>query len=1071
MPIPDFQSLMLPLLKLTANGSEHRFADVVEGLSAEFQLSGEDRSVLLRSGQTRMYNRVGWAKTYLVKAGLLRIVGIGRFELTERGRELLRNPPPTINVAFLTSNFAEMADFRQTKQKTEDVSEEPSAVFDAGARQWILRSEVASRIADEFQRSFPNDEVRRDSLQFLAAVIESADEERGDAWFIRETDYGFRLMTGRLLACEVRRSRIRVAIVGPLSDEIRNLIGSEAADDFEFKQVVGGVIISFPSENAKLALEALKDKFSEFVSSSLSRVRQAVNLSEHDPEAVEYIASVIERELPQPLPAILEPEPEDAENEINDEIPEMHSPEIRGRAPIFEVGQRAIASLIEDIDRGTIALPDLQRKFVWEDTKVRDLLDSLFVGFPVGTLVFWHTSDEKDARALGKLKAGQRASTLVIDGQQRLTSLYAIMKGIEVTGKDGTARKINIAFRPRDGRFEVADAAIRNDPEYLPDITELWKGLRPKPQIRRDLLDALRDRGRVIDVSYEEAAERNLDRASSMNEYRFPTVEIRKASFANERELDEEDIADIFVRLNNQGTRLGQADFVLTLLSVFHGELRERIEDHAKVMSKASDVEIDAQQLLRVICGVGFGRAKMSAVYKYLRGVDSTTRDSDTEKRAFLLEQLDVAADDCLNPTPWRDFLLRVQHAGYVNSNLVSAKNAIVNAYALYVRGLRVKVPRSKLDELVSRWVFGSLLTSRYSAASETRFDEDLMRVSELSDGDTEKFLSVLDEALAEALTGDYWTGTLISALGTHTRRAPVALAFKAAQVVLGGRALFSDQRLNDFFSAAGKTGRSSSEAHHLFPVAWLKSIGVRDRKTVNQLANFADVGWHANGSIGSQSPSQYVPKLRTRLNLDDDQWGRMCAEHALPVGWETMDYDSFLKERRTRMADIIHVAYRKLGGEAESSPLSPPWFLPGSEEVWRSIGEVERTLRRLVRETYEMKFGFTAAEQITQSLTDVERVNLLRALRARPADADPLTVVDYLYLGQLAGLLFASSVWNDVKTAVKAPPDFKKRFQSLIDVISPVRNEIAHVREVSRERLLRANLACTDLTGLLRPE
>jgi len=139
-------------------------------------------------------------------------------------------------------------------------------------------------------------------------------------------------------------------------------------------------------------------------------------------------------------------------------------PSVRGRAPIFETGQRSIASLTSDIEREVIALPDLQRPFVWEDTKVWDLLDSLFVGFPVGTLVFWHTSNDKDARALGAERPGLRATSLVIDGQQRLTSLYAVMRGVDVVGKDGAKRKIPIAFRPRDGRFDVADTAIRNDP-------------------------------------------------------------------------------------------------------------------------------------------------------------------------------------------------------------------------------------------------------------------------------------------------------------------------------------------------------------------------------------------------------------------------------------------------------------------------------------------------------------------------------------------------------------------------------------------------------------------------------
>jgi hypothetical protein len=97
------------------------------------------------------------------------------------------------------------------------------------------------------------------------------------------------------------------------------------------------------------------------------------------------------------------------------------------------------------------------------------------------------------------------------------------MKGKQVVGKDGDMRKITIAFRPRDGRFEVADAAIRKDPEFLPDVTDLWNGPRPKPQIRRDLMNALRDKGRIVDEHYEDAVESNLDRAYSIVDYSFPT--------------------------------------------------------------------------------------------------------------------------------------------------------------------------------------------------------------------------------------------------------------------------------------------------------------------------------------------------------------------------------------------------------------------------------------------------------------------------------------------------------------------------------------------------------------------
>ena len=160
------------------------------------------------------------------------------------------------------------------------------------------------------------------------------------------------------------------------------------------------------------------------------------------------------------------------------------------------------------------------------------------------------------------------------------------MRGVDVIGKEGGIRKITIAFRPRDGRFEVADAAIRNDPEFLANATEIWDGRRLPFVIGRDLIRALRDKGRIVDDQYEGAVQHNLGRAQAIREYKFPTVEIRKASSPQDQEVRDEDVAEIFVRINNQGTRLGQADFVLTLLSVYHGELRDRIEDRSRAMSQ-----------------------------------------------------------------------------------------------------------------------------------------------------------------------------------------------------------------------------------------------------------------------------------------------------------------------------------------------------------------------------------------------------------------------------------------------------------------------------------------------------
>ncbi|MGH2360222.1 MAG: winged helix-turn-helix domain-containing protein, partial [bacterium] len=430
MAVPDFQSLMLPLLKLVGDGQQHTIAEAVERLAQECQLSDDDRTQLLRSGQTRLYNRVGWTTTYLKKAGLLRAVGPGRFQLTERGHDVLASRPAAIDVAFLESRFPEMSEFRKAGSRDEVVGEEPPATFNAADGTWSHRAGVEERVRDTLEQSIPNEAIRRAALNFLALAIENADEERGSGWYVRETEHGLRLMTGRLLACEVTRSKLRVSVIGPIGDDIRGSLGAESDKDEEFKKVPGR-LLSFPVEHAAEALDLLRDGLNSFVDVAMARVRRPVSLEDHNPEAVAYIARVVGRELPQPVVETQDSEQlEDASDE--DEVGASREPRVRGRPPIFEHGQRSIASLMSDIEREEIALPDLQRPFVWEDTKVRDLLDSLFLGFPVGTLVLWHTSNVRDARVLGAERPGLRATTLVIDGQQRLTSLYAVLRGVDV---------------------------------------------------------------------------------------------------------------------------------------------------------------------------------------------------------------------------------------------------------------------------------------------------------------------------------------------------------------------------------------------------------------------------------------------------------------------------------------------------------------------------------------------------------------------------------------------------------------------------------------------------------------
>lgn len=135
-----------------------------------------------------------------------------------------------------------------------------------------------------------------------------------------------------------------------------------------------------------------------------------------------------------------------------------------------------LGALIKFVTLGEIGLPDIQRPFVWKNRKVRDLFDSMYKGYPVGYLLFWQNGLAADTRTIGTDVKQKPPRLVIVDGQQRLTSLYAVIKGIPVVRENYETEKISIAFNPLEEKFEVADAAIRRDKSYIPDISTLWAG-------------------------------------------------------------------------------------------------------------------------------------------------------------------------------------------------------------------------------------------------------------------------------------------------------------------------------------------------------------------------------------------------------------------------------------------------------------------------------------------------------------------------------------------------------------------------------------------------------------------
>jgi hypothetical protein len=573
-----------------------------------------------------------------------------------------------------------------------------------------------------------------------------------------------------------------------------------------------------------------------------------------------------------------------------------------------------LAGLLHYLDIGDIGLPDIQRPFVWSNAKVRDLFDSMYRGFPVGYFLFWENAQANGAKQIG-VGGKQHAvpSRLIVDGQQRLTSLYAVFRGKKVLDDDYRERLIEIAFRPRDGRFEVADAAIRKDPEWIPNISDLWASGKSSYQMVKGFLSSLQAKT-PLSENEEEHISHNLDRLFDLQKFPFTALEIAST-------VDEEQVADIFVRINSEGVKLTQADFILTLLSVFWDTGRADLEEFCRLSrqppapnTNASPfnhfIEPDPDQLLRVSVALGFERGRLKSVYQVLRGKDLDTGVFSVERRDAQFKILQDTQTHVLNLTHWHQFLSALIGAGFRSGEMISSQNALLYAYAFYLIGrLKYKAPEHKLQKAIGRWFFFASLTGRYTSSPETVMDGDLNRLKNLNSGDA--FLSILDSLMENELTNDFWATTLPAALESSSARNPELFAFIAAQNRLGAPVLFSHKKISDLIDPALRTKKKSLERHHLFPRGWLEKSGETDLKVINQMANYALLEWPENISISDDPPSKYVDEIRFRF--EDPEWRRMNELHALPEGWETMSYDAFLRARRVLMASVIRQGYETL--------------------------------------------------------------------------------------------------------------------------------------------------------------
>ena len=599
----------------------------------------------------------------------------------------------------------------------------------------------------------------------------------------------------------------------------------------------------------------------------------------------------------------------------------------------YNASNVSLEQILGYIKSGEIAIPEIQRPFVWKPRQVRDLIDSLYMGYPTGYLIISQSPNMK-------LKDGSQSAgkKIMIDGQQRVTALMTSIVGMEVIGGDFKKRRIKISFNPQatgedEEIFKVQDNAILKDKKWIADIAEIFK-----PDF---------DQWGFVNEYCKINPGIN---GSQMNKVLMRLLDIKNRQIgviSLDKDLNIDEVTEIFIRINSQGAKLNQADFAMSKIAAnteYEGNaLRKAIDyfshlavepdwysdmtkDAAFMKSKYAEklkwlrddresiFDPDYNDILRIAFMYKFGRAKLKDLVSLLGGRDFETREYKEVIAEESFKKLSDGVVDFMNQYTFSNFILGIKAAGFVSSKLINSQMTLDFAYTLYLfLNSDTTIDKTQIKHYVAKWFVMATLTSRYIGSPESQMDFDIKRIREKG------FLSFFHEVEEANLSETFWNVRLVQSLETPVANSPFFNVFLAAQIYFGDNALFSNG------TKVGYLITLMGDVHHIFPKQYLRKSGYNDKRQYNQIANFTYLDTQVNKAISNDAPCVYfknaVDACSTGVSLygnitDVDILHKNMEDNCIPAEIVSMDYtnyDNFLISRRRMMARKIRLYYEHL--------------------------------------------------------------------------------------------------------------------------------------------------------------
>ncbi|MFI3252003.1 MAG: DUF262 domain-containing protein [bacterium] len=594
----------------------------------------------------------------------------------------------------------------------------------------------------------------------------------------------------------------------------------------------------------------------------------------------------------------------------------------------FEVNNVSISTLLGYVTDGTIAIPEIQRPFVWDTKKVRDLVDSLYKGYPVGYIITWKSANIK-------LKDGSSSEgkQILIDGQQRITALTAAFLGMEVLNDEYKKHRVKISFNLKNESFATHTPSLENSSEWISDISLLLKEGADIYSIAKKYSD-----DNTMDISKVFST---IQKVQKMKNTQIGRIDIASS-------VDVDTVTEIFIRINSKGVSLSQADFVMSKISVnekYEGnDIRKVIDYFCHIIKipndysviKERDVEFSSKDIfsklswlngysdnlykpsyidaLRVSFTSKFKRGKLQDLVALLSGRDFELRTNTEEIAEESFKTLYDGVKDFINETNYKRFMMIIKSTGVIDESLIRSQNTINFAYILYLLLKEKQFQPEKMEKIVRQWFILSILTQRYSSSPESQFDSDVRRFNEV-DNIEEYVKNTISGSLSDA----FWDNILIDKLDTAGTNSPYWKLYMASLIKGGAKGFLSTGiRVEDLHKERG-------DIHHIFPKDYLVKSGINDKRRYNQIANYVLMQSEVNIQVGNKAPKDYFSILQQQIDSNETRYGGIISndelknnlsDNCIPNEISSMsyhEYEEFLIMRRKLMASRMKDYFNNL--------------------------------------------------------------------------------------------------------------------------------------------------------------